>query len=185
MSAAIAMQSEINPVYPQKADFVIRKDIACDYMEAADFINAHGFDVVLLQHEFNLFSNESGVYIVSLLKRLNISVITTLHTVMKKPDQSTYQSLIEICDCSRKVIVMDKYNIITLKNIYGVSESKTEWIPQGVSAVSCGDEAVYQYKFDLKSPEMTWSDVGRAYWKQVKTQLPQPEKKTVVCGFGS
>jgi hypothetical protein len=173
----VAIQVEADSSYSQKADLIIRKDLICDYMEAADFINSGGFDMVLLQHEFGLFGGEGGVYIALLLKRLNIPIITTLHTVLEKPEQSSFQSMAGVCDCSRKVIVTKKHDISVLRNLYGVSESKIEWIPQGVSAVSFVGKGNYQRKFDPQSSEVTWSDVGRVYWKLVKTQSSQTVRK--------
>ena len=71
--------------YPQSVGFDDRDDRLDDYVRAADFLNAGGFDVVSLQHEFGIFGGEAGEHIMALLSRLTMPVVTTLHTVLAEP----------------------------------------------------------------------------------------------------
>ncbi len=73
--------------YPPEVGFEVRQEEFADYAAAADFINAGGFDVVSLQHEFGIFGGEGGGYILALLERLTVPVVTTLHTVLAEPSR--------------------------------------------------------------------------------------------------
>ena len=56
-----------------------------DYVSAAAYLNAGRFDTVCLQHEFGIFGGKAGAYILELLSRLTMPVVTTLHTVLASP----------------------------------------------------------------------------------------------------
>ena len=53
--------------------------------QAAEFLNNAGFDVVSLQHEYGIFGGEAGGNIIELLSRLEMPIVTTLHTVLPEP----------------------------------------------------------------------------------------------------
>ena len=61
-------------------------------LRAADFLNAGRFDVVCLQHEFGIFGGEAGAHILTLLSRLTVPVVTTLHTVLGQTHRSPTRS---------------------------------------------------------------------------------------------
>src|SRR5580658_9717412 len=71
--------------YPPAVGCQIREDEPRDYRRAADFLNAGGFDVISLQHEFGIFGGEAGKHILPLLSRLTAPVVSTLHTVLADP----------------------------------------------------------------------------------------------------
>lgn len=161
-SVIIAMQSNASAKYSEVVDFVIRKDIRSDYMEAADFINSGNIDMVVLQHEFGLFGGDGGSYIGSLLKRINVPVVTTLHTVLEKPSLEYFQGLINVCDKSERVIVMNNCGIDMLENIYGISKKKIELIPHGIPDVPFGKTKEYKHKLNLSGRKvmMTFGLLG-------------------------
>ena len=39
-----------------------------------------------LQHEYGIFGGSAGAHILELLRRLQMPVVTTLHTVLREPD---------------------------------------------------------------------------------------------------
>ena len=53
--------------YPPAVRFQIRDEVIGDYVQAAEFLNNAGFDVVSLQHEYGIFGGEAGGNIVELL----------------------------------------------------------------------------------------------------------------------
>ena len=71
--------------YPPAVRFEIHDETIGDYVKAAEFLNGAGFDVVSLQHEYGIFGGEAGGNIIELLSRLEMPVVTTLHTVLAKP----------------------------------------------------------------------------------------------------
>ena len=72
--------------YPPAVRFQIRDEVIGDYVQAAEFLNNAGFDVVSLQHEYGIFGGEAGGNIVELLSRLEMPIVTTLHTVLAAAD---------------------------------------------------------------------------------------------------
>jgi glycosyltransferase involved in cell wall biosynthesis len=102
------------------------------YIQAAEFLNAGGFEVVCLQHEFGIFGGESGSHIMALLSRLTMPIVTTLHTVLAEPSPSQRRVLREIVDVSATVVVMAEKGRELLEGEYGVRPEKIEVIPHGI-----------------------------------------------------
>jgi hypothetical protein len=46
--------------YPQAVRLEIQDDNVDEYVEAAEFLNEAGFDVVCLQHEYGIFGGQAG-----------------------------------------------------------------------------------------------------------------------------
>ena len=71
--------------YPPAIRFQIKEEMLGDYAAGAAFLNRAKFDVVSLQHEYGIFGGEAGSYINELLSRLEMPIVTTLHTVLAAP----------------------------------------------------------------------------------------------------
>jgi glycosyltransferase involved in cell wall biosynthesis len=145
----IAMQSGSDLKYDKPVKFKIRKDVQSDYISAAERINVSDVDVVSVQHEFGLFGGQGGSYLSLLLEKLNKPVITTLHTVLEKPSVEYFDSLINVCETSDAVIVMNKYGVKMLRDIYGVPEWKIELIPHGIPDLPFADSNHYKHKLGM------------------------------------
>ena len=72
--------------YPPAVRFQIHDETIDEYVQAAEFLNNAGFDVVSLQHEYGIFGGEAGGNIIELLSRLEMPIVTTLHTVLAATD---------------------------------------------------------------------------------------------------
>lgn len=107
-----------------------------EYIRAAEAINAGRFDVVCLQHEFGIFGGEAGSHILALLSRLDMPVVTTLHTVLAKPSVTQRSVLMKIIDMSTKVVVMAEMGRSLLQHVYGVPMEKIEVIPHGIPDIA-------------------------------------------------
>lgn len=146
---AIAMQSRAEPQCNKPVKLRIRKDVKYDYIRVADYINFSDVDIVSVQHEFGLFGGEAGSYLSLLLKGVNKPVVTTLHTVFEKPCAEYFDSLIDVCNTSDKVIVMNKRGIRMLQGIYGVPQSKIELIPHGIPDLPFVDSDYYKRRLAI------------------------------------
>ncbi len=62
--------------YPPNVKFVIRQEKQEDYIEAARMINESDADICIVQHEFGIYGGQSGIFILSLLHRLEKPVVT-------------------------------------------------------------------------------------------------------------
>jgi len=117
--------------YPKAVRYQIRDDINDDYTRAAQFLNAR-FDVVSLQHEYGIFGGEAGGKILELLSRLEIPVVTTLHTILPAPTPAQYAVMTEIIKASKTVVAMAEKGRELLQTVHGVAASKIEVIPHGI-----------------------------------------------------
>ena len=150
-AGVFAMQNGEDYRYVKPVELSVRQDVQSDYLETCDYINSNGFDAVSLQHEFGLFGGDGGSFINLLLRRLRVPVFTTLHTVLEKPERHYFNSLIDVCDNSSKVVVMNKRGIGTLTDIYSVSRSKIELIPHGIPDIPFNHISFFKKKLGIQN----------------------------------
>ncbi|MEM2922568.1 MAG: glycosyltransferase family 4 protein [Candidatus Bathyarchaeia archaeon] len=136
--------------YGEEVTFEINANRLHDYRLAADYINLSGAELVCLQHEFGIFGGEDGVYITHLIKNLKKPIVTTLHTILRKPTDSQRKIVCELSEVSRGVISMSKTGIQFLKEIYGVPEKKIYFVPHGVPDVPFIDPNYYKDRFNVE-----------------------------------
>lgn len=67
--------------YPDIVKLTISDHIKDEYIVAADYINNSGTDLCLFQHEYGIYGGNSGLLILSLLRRIIIPVVSTFHTI--------------------------------------------------------------------------------------------------------
>jgi glycosyltransferase involved in cell wall biosynthesis len=118
--------------YPSAVRFEVHDQAIGDYIKAAAFLNNAKFDVVSLQHEYGIFGGEAGGNIIELLSRLQMPVVTTLHTVLARPTRSQCQVMRQIIDKSAKVVVMAEKAREFLLSVHDVAPRKIEVIPHGI-----------------------------------------------------
>lgn len=118
--------------YPSTVEFQINDNNPEDYIRAAELLNSGRFDAVSLQHEFGIFGGEAGNLILTLLSRLTIPVVTTLHTVLSEPTKAQRDVLIRIIELSSRVVVMASKGVELLRAVYQVPDEKIEIIPHGI-----------------------------------------------------
>jgi hypothetical protein len=92
--------------YPPTVGLQINDDRPDDYVRAAEYLNSGGFEAVSLQHEFGIFGGEAGGQIMTLLSRLTIPIVTTLHTVLSEPTKAQREVIARIVEASSKAVVM-------------------------------------------------------------------------------
>ncbi|HEV8535490.1 MAG TPA: glycosyltransferase family 4 protein [Candidatus Limnocylindria bacterium] len=116
----------------------IRQGDMQSYRGAARAINESSADVVNLQHEFGLFGTwRDGVYedhAVPFLNELNKPAITTLHTVLPKPEPQIRDTVRRIAASSSRIVVMAETAARLLADVYGV-EGRPIVIPHGMPAI--------------------------------------------------
>ncbi len=118
--------------YPAAVAFQINDQKVAGYLQAADFLNAGRYEIVCLQHEFGIFGGEAGAHILTLLARLTMPIVTTLHTILGNPTPAQRHVLNQIIAMSRKIIVMAQKGHDLLITEYGVPAAKVEIIPHGI-----------------------------------------------------
>src|SRR5436309_13839692 len=119
--------------YPARVRFELSEDNLASYRQAADFLNFSNIDLVCLQHEYGIFGGPAGAHILELLRRLQMPVVTTLHTVLREPNIDQRTVMAEIATLSDRLIVMSQQSADILKEVFHVSPDKIDLIPQRVS----------------------------------------------------
>jgi glycosyltransferase involved in cell wall biosynthesis len=118
--------------YPDAVCFEIADDRIADYRAAADYLNAGGFDVVSLQHEFGIFGGEAGSHILALITRLTMPVVTTLHTVLAEPSPGQRRVMNSLVEASSRLVVMAERARDLLRSVYGVPGDRIDVILHGI-----------------------------------------------------
>ena len=89
--------------YPPAVRLQVHDEKIGEYVQAAEFLNNAGFDVVSLQHEYGIFGGEAGGNIIELLSRLDMPIVTTLHSVLADPKPAQREVMRRIIDLSAKI----------------------------------------------------------------------------------
>jgi glycosyltransferase involved in cell wall biosynthesis len=118
--------------YPPIVGFQVHDEVIDDYIRAAEYLNNEKFEIVCLQHEYGIFGGEAGGNVIELLSRLDMPIVTTLHTVLAQPSSAQRRVMGQIIDASAKVIVMAKKGRDLLRSVHGVPDYKIEVIPHGI-----------------------------------------------------
>ncbi|HET7207837.1 MAG TPA: glycosyltransferase family 4 protein [Terriglobales bacterium] len=133
--------------YPGRVRLELAQDDLSSYERAADFLNFTNFDLVCLQHEYGIFGGRAGSHILSLLRRLRMPVITTLHTVLREPNPDQRRVMEEIAEVSDRLIVMSELSSQFLQEIFKVPGKKIDFIPHGVPDLPFVDPNFYKDRF--------------------------------------
>ncbi len=135
--------------YPERVRVEIAEGDISSYRAAARFLNAGNFDLVCLQHEFGIYGGNAGCYVLELMKRLNMPVVTTLHTVLGQPDANQRMVMQQIAARADRMIVMSKYSSRVLQDVFGVAEGKIDLIPHGIPDLPFSDPNIYKDALSL------------------------------------
>jgi glycosyltransferase involved in cell wall biosynthesis len=135
--------------YPDAVRFEIAEQDPRSYRRAADFLNSANVDVVSLQHEFGIFGGPAGCYLLELLRGLSAPVVTTLHTVLLKPNADQHRVMRELVAHSTRLVVMAKRGRTILEEVYGVPTAKIDLIPHGIPDVRFVDPDYYKGRFGV------------------------------------
>jgi glycosyltransferase involved in cell wall biosynthesis len=140
----------------------IRQEYQEDYLKAAKYINLSGADICVLQHEFGIYGGQNGVYILPLLRRLEIPLVVTLHTILNTPTNNEKSVLQEIGKMAQKVIVMSLKAIEFLVDIYDLPRGKIALIEHGVPDIKFSPvKSKQEFKLTTKKVLLTFGFIGR------------------------
>ena len=128
----IAVTNLENYAYDSKVIAKIAQHEQADYIKAAKELNDSDIDLLVIEHEYGIYGGEHGEYILDLINNLEIPVVTTLHTILSKPDLKQQSIINALGKKSEKVITMARNTKPLLKSIYGIDPEKIEMIHHGV-----------------------------------------------------
>ncbi len=153
--AAIAMNDIIEGYdYPPEVYFEINQNKLTDYKCASDFLNINQIDIISLQHEYGIFGGASGSYIIQLLKDLRMPIVTTLHTVLKNPNEEQEEVLKHIISLSDRLVVMSQKAKVFLTDIHNAPASKIKIVPHGIPDVPFIDPNYFKDQFGVEGKKV-------------------------------
>ncbi|WP_051959859.1 glycosyltransferase family 4 protein [Sphingobacterium sp. ML3W] len=149
-------------VFPQEVVFIIDKENINSYFAAAQLINER-YDACIIQHEYGIFGGETGKYIIDLLVKLKVPVITNLHTVLQAPHSNEYRILNQLAKLSTKITVMTQKAVEMLENIFHIDKEAVSVIPHGVPRFD-GNQSLAKKKLGLEHKKimLSFGFVGRS-----------------------
>jgi glycosyltransferase involved in cell wall biosynthesis len=130
--------------YPDCVRFELVEQDVTSYHRAADFLNRSAIDVISVQHEYGIFGGVAGSHILSLLREIQMPIVTTLHTILEEPLPEQRTVLLELALLSDRLIVMSERGRQMLTDIYGINQKKIQVIPHGIPDVPFIDPAFYK-----------------------------------------
>lgn len=136
--------------YPARIRFEVDQMSLASHSLAADFLNINNVDVVCLQHEYGIFGGQDGAYVLKLIENLRMPVVTTLHTVLRKPSEGQLNVMKRLCHVSDRLVVMTQKANEILKEVYDAPESKITVIPHGIPDVPFVDPNYYKDQFGVE-----------------------------------
>jgi len=136
--------------YPPRVRFEILESDLDSYRRAADFLNFNNAEVLCVQHEFGIYGGPAGSHVLAMLKEVRMPVVTTLHTVLQRPDPAQRQVMEELVRRSERLVVMARKGAEILQETYGVAASKVDVIPHGIPDVPFADPDFYKARFGVE-----------------------------------
>jgi len=150
LCAVPVTDTDMEYAYPERVRLSLSQDDLASYEHAADFLNFTNFDLVCLQHEYGIFGGTAGSHVLTLLRRLKMPVITTLHTVLREPNPDQRRVMEEIASLSDRLIVMSELSSQFLQEIFGVPGRKIDMVPHGVPDLPFLDPNFYKDRFGVE-----------------------------------
>ena len=140
--------------YPARIRFELSQDELASYRQAAEFLNFSNIDLVCLQHEYGIYGGPAGGHILELLRRLQMPLVTTLHTVLRDPNPDQRAVMEEISALSDRLIVMSRQSAEILQEVFHVSPEKIDLIPHGIPDLPFTDPNFYKDAFATEGKDV-------------------------------
>jgi len=135
--------------YPGEVRFEISEQELPSYQRAADFLNISCVDVVCLQHEFGIFGGPAGSHILAMLRELRMPIVTTLHSVLREPNEEQRRVMRELIRLSTRLVVMSERGRKFLLELYQTPEEKIDMIPHGIPDTPFADPNYFKDEFEV------------------------------------
>jgi len=142
--------------YPPRVRFELTEGDIASYSAAANYLNANNVDVVSVQHEYGIFGGKAGSYLLTLLRKLRMPIVTTLHTILGKPNSMQRRAMTEIVLLSERLVVMSVHGASVLQKVHGIAEHKIDIIPHGIPSVPLTGRSKKELGIEGKSVILTF-----------------------------
>jgi len=134
-SHVVAISNE-DIAYEEPVFLTLQQHERNDYSEIAKKLNQTGCDLLVIEHEYGIYGGKSGEYLLDLIDALTIPFVTTLHTVLSRPNRLQKKIIHYLGLRGQKIITMAANSAVILEDTYGVKPCKIAVIPHGVPKIS-------------------------------------------------
>ncbi len=135
--------------YPAEVKYILPQHNRAAYDRAATYLNNSGAQVLCVQHEYGLFGGEAGEWLLELLERVNLPVVTVMHTVLAEPTAEYRRVTNGLIRLSQKLVVLTHTAARLMREVYNIPSHKLEVIYHGVPDVSFTSTSAAKAGLDL------------------------------------
>jgi glycosyltransferase involved in cell wall biosynthesis len=140
--------------YPSEVRFEIAEQDLPSYLRAADFLNITDVDVLCVEHEFGIFGGMAGSHVLALLRELRMPIVTTLHTVLREPNDDQRRVMRELTRLSTRLVVMSERGRQFLRDVYQTPDTKIDLIPHGIPDMPFADPNYFKDEFAVAGKQV-------------------------------
>lgn len=119
----------------------------------------NGYDVAMIQHEYGIFGGPDGEDVLDVVRRLDVPIITVLHTVLSDPTPNQRRVLAALCAASTGLVTMTETARTRLITGWGVAPSRIIVIPHGAED-NRTDPLDNRPALGLRPTVLTWGLLG-------------------------
>jgi len=157
--------------YEEKVKYILDTSEKQSYIDLAEKINSDdNIKIVLIQHEFGLFS-ESVEDFNEFVSALNKPLVFVFHTVLPRPDEVFKQKVQHLLDAADGIIVMTHSAEEILERDYIVDAEKITVISHGTHLVPHLDKKMLKEKYGLKNRKVLSTFGLLSSGKSIETTL--------------
>ncbi len=140
--------------YPAEVRFEIAEQDLPSYLRAADFLNITDVDLVCVEHEFGIFGGPAGSHVLALLRELRMPIVTTLHTVLRDPNEEQRRVMRDLIRLSTRLVVMSERGREFLLDVYQAPAAKIDLIPHGIPDMPFADPNYFKDEFGVAGKQV-------------------------------
>ena len=148
-SAVWAIEDPEGPPSDERVHGRIVSDNRADYRNAAQEINAGGYDAVWLQHEYGIFGGDCGEMVLDLVERVAAPLIVTLHTVLTDPSAKQRAIIDKVVKLASQIMVMSQHSRNLLIDNYRADPSRIVVIAHGAPDRPFGRQEQFKARLGL------------------------------------
>jgi glycosyltransferase involved in cell wall biosynthesis len=143
--------------YSPEVRFEIAEQDLPSYRLAADFLQSANVDALCVQHEFGIYGGAAGSHLLALLRRLDLPIVTQLHTILEEPSLEQMDVMQELIRLSTRFIVMNKRGRRILKETYNTPSDRIDLIPHGIPDMPFVDPDLHKKQFGLEGKRVLFT----------------------------
>ncbi|MBN1653286.1 MAG: glycosyltransferase family 4 protein [Deltaproteobacteria bacterium] len=142
--------------YPAQVRVEIATTDVTSYRRAAEFLNVSMVDLVSVQHEYGIFGGKAGSHVLAMLRDLRMPIVTTLHTILAKPNLEQRIVMDELTQLSERLVVMSVFGASILREVHNVPDAKVDLIPHGIPSLPNAQQSRIKLGLEDKSVILTF-----------------------------